>query len=308
MTASVRVCFFRWKWIVYPLSSIFEEFAIKIIKTVKEIQTRSEMLRKEGRVISFVPTMGFLHEGHLALLREGRRLGDDLILSIFVNPTQFGPGEDYESYPRDFEKDFELARKEGVDVVFTPTKDELYGDRFQTHVALESLTKHLCGLSRPSHFKGVATVVAKLFNIVKPHIAVFGQKDFQQLAIIRQMVSDLDFDIEIKGVQTVREKDGLAMSSRNAGLAPEQRKTALCLYSSLVKSRERIQEGEKNASALIQEMKVYIISRFETEIDYISICDPDTLDDVDKIERPVLIALAVKVGKTRLIDNMIISP
>ena len=285
-----------------------EEFAIKIIETAKEIQTRSEMLRKEGRVIAFVPTMGFLHEGHLALLKEGRRLGDDLILSIFVNPTQFGPGEDYESYPRNLEKDFELARKEGVDVVFTPTKEELYGDRFQTYVALENLPKHLCGLSRPSHFKGVATVVAKLFNIVKPHIAIFGQKDFQQLAIIRQMVSDLNFDIEIRGVQTVREKDGLAMSSRNAYLTPGQRKTALCLYSSLVRSRERIQEGEKDASTLIREMTAYISSRFKKGIDYISICDPDTLDDVDKIEGPILIALAVKVGKTRLIDNMVISP
>jgi pantoate--beta-alanine ligase len=252
--------------------------------------------------------MGFLHEGHLALLKEGRRLGDDLILSIFVNPTQFAPGEDYESYPRNFEKDFELARKEGVDVVFTPTREELYGDRFQTYVALESLPKHLCGLSRPSHFKGVATVVAKLFNIVKPHIAVFGQKDFQQLAIIRQMVRDLNFDIEIRGVQTIREKDGLAMSSRNAYLTPGQRKTALCLYSSLVRSRERIQEGEKDASTLIREMTAYINSRFKTGIDYISICDPDTLDDVDKIEGPILIALAVKVGKTRLIDNIIISP
>lgn len=285
-----------------------EEFAIKIIETAKEIQTRSEVLRKEGRVIAFVPTMGFLHEGHLALLKEGRRLGDDLILSIFVNPTQFVPGEDYESYPRNFDKDFELARKEGVDVVFTPTREELYGDRFQTYVALESLPKHLCGLSRPSHFKGVATVVAKLFNIVKPHIAVFGQKDFQQLAIIRQMVRDLNFDIEIRGVQTIREKDGLAMSSRNAYLTPGQRKTALCLYSSLVRSRERIQEGEKDASTLIREMTAYINSRFKTGIDYISICDPDTLDDVDKIEGPILIALAVKVGKTRLIDNIIISP
>jgi len=252
--------------------------------------------------------MGFLHEGHLALLKEGRRMGDDLILSIFVNPTQFAPGEDYESYPRNFEKDLELARKEGVDVVFTPTREELYSDRFQTYVALESLPKHLCGLSRPSHFKGVATVVAKLFNIVKPHIAIFGQKDFQQLAIIRQMANDLNFNIEIRGVQTFREKDGLAMSSRNAYLTPEQRKTALCLYSSLVKSRERIQEGEKNVSTLIREMSSYITSRFETEIDYISICDPDTLDDVDKIEGPILIALAVKVGKTRLIDNMVISP
>ncbi len=266
------------------------------------------MLRNEGRVIAFVPTMGFLHEGHLALLKEGRQICDDLILSIFVNPTQFAPGEDYESYPRNFEKDLELARRAGVDVVFNPKREELYGDRFQTHIALESLPKHLCGLSRPTHFKGVATVVAKLFNIVKPHIAIFGQKDFQQLAIIKQMAIDLNFDIEIRGVPTVREKDGLAMSSRNAYLTPEQRKTALCLYSSLVKSRERIQEGEKDASTLIQEMSSYIGSRFETEIDYISICDRDTLDDVDQIKGPVLIALAVKVGKTRLIDNMVISP
>lgn len=259
-------------------------------------------------MIAFVPTMGFLHEGHLALLREGRRLSDDLILSIFVNPTQFAPGEDYESYPRNFEKDLELARRAGVDVVFSPTREELYGNRFQTYISLENLPKHLCGLSRPTHFKGVATVVAKLFHIVKPHIAIFGQKDFQQLAIIKQMAMDLNFDIEIRGVPTVREKDGLAMSSRNAYLTPEQRKTALCLYSSLVKSRERIQKGEKNASILIQEMSSDIGSRFETEIDYISICDCDTLDEVDQIKGPILIALAVKVGKTRLIDNMVISP
>jgi len=259
-------------------------------------------------VIAFVPTMGFLHEGHLALLREGRRLGDDLILSIFVNPTQFGPGEDFESYPKNLEKDFDLARKEGVDVVFVPTVTELYGDGFQTYVTLETLPEHLCGLSRPSHFRGVATVVAKLFNIVKPHIAIFGQKDFQQLAIIRKMTNDLNFDIEIRGVQTIREKDGLAMSSRNAYLTPEQRKTALCLYNSLLQSRERIQKGEKKASALIREMATYINSQAETAIDYISICNPDTLDDVDQIEGPILVALAVKVGRTRLIDNMVIVP
>lgn len=288
--------------------SISEEFAIETIKTAKEIQTRSEVLRKEGKVIAFVPTMGFLHEGHLALLREGRQLGDDLILSIFVNPTQFGPGEDYESYPKNSENDFKLARYEGVDVVFIPTAKELYGDGFQTYVTLESLPKHLCGVSRPSHFNGVATVVAKLFNIVKPHIAIFGQKDFQQLAIIRQMTMDLNFDIEIRGVQTIREKDGLAMSSRNVYLTPEQRKTALCLYSSLVNSREKIQKGEKKASVLIREITAYITSQAETEVDYISICDPDTLEDVDQIKGPILIALAVKVGKTRLIDNMVIAP
>jgi pantoate--beta-alanine ligase len=252
--------------------------------------------------------MGFLHEGHLALLREGRRLGSDLVLSIFVNPTQFGPEEDFESYPRNLERDFDLARKEGVDVVFTPTREALYENRFQTYITLENLPKHLCGLSRPSHFRGVATVVAKLFNIVKPHIAIFGEKDFQQLAVIRQMVRDLHFDVDIRGVQTVREKDGLAMSSRNAHLTPGQRETALCLYSGLVKSKERIRKGEKKASAIIQEMTDHIASRRETEIDYISVCDPDTLDDVDTIEGPVLIALAVKVGETRLIDNMVIAP
>ena len=191
---------------------------IEIITSSINAQKTLEKIRLKGQTISFVPTMGFLHEGHLSLLREGRKKSDCLVLSIFVNPTQFGPGEDLDAYPQDTEKDLALAEKEGVDIVFMPGSDELYSVRFQTYVQLEKLPHYLCGISRPTHFRGVATIVTKLFNIIKPHIAIFGQKDFQQLAIIRQMVLDLNFDIEIIGVPTVREKDGLAMSSRNAYL------------------------------------------------------------------------------------------
>lgn len=285
-----------------------EETTIKIIATVKEMQARSESIRNLGKRIAFVPTMGFLHEGHCSLLKMGRSSCDDLVLSIFVNPTQFGPGEDYESYPRDMEKDLRMAEKEGVDAVFTPSREELYGSNFQTGIELEKLPNHLCGLSRPSHFQGVALIVTKLFNIVKPHVAIFGEKDFQQLAIIRQMTRDLDFDIQIMGSAIVREKDGLAMSSRNAYLSTEQRQTALCLFTALQKAKKAVEHGAKNASTIIDEITSFIRNHPETEIDYISICDPQTLDSVDNIQKPVLMALAVKVGKTRLIDNMILSP
>jgi pantoate--beta-alanine ligase len=252
--------------------------------------------------------MGFLHDGHCSLLRKGRSSCDDLVLSIFVNPTQFGPGEDYDLYPRDLEKDLQLAEKEGVDAVFTPDREALFGKNFQTGIELKQLPKHLCGLSRPSHFQGVALVVTKLFNIVKPHVAIFGEKDFQQLAIIRQMARDLDFDIQIEGGAIVREADGLAMSSRNTYLSPEQRKTALCLYKALQQSKKMVEQGEKNSAHIINEMTIFIHRHEETQIDYISICDPETLDDINHINGPVLMALAVKVGKTRLIDNMILSP
>jgi len=272
------------------------------------MQARSESIRNQGKKIVFVPTMGFLHDGHCSLLRKGRSLYDDLVLSIFVNPTQFGPGEDYDSYPKDMKKDFQLAEKEGVDAVFTPTKEELYGNNFQTIIELDKLPNHLCGISRPSHFQGVALVVTKLFNIVKPHVAIFGEKDFQQLAIIRQMVRDLDFDIQIEGGAIVRETDGLAMSSRNAYLTPEQRKIALCLYETLQKSKVMVEKGEKDTSMIINEMTAFINNYQETEIGYISISDPDTLETIDSINGPALMALAVKVGKTRLIDNMILTP
>lgn len=281
---------------------------IKVITTTTEMQEYSDRMRSLGKTIAFVPTMGFLHEGHLALIKEGRKLGDNLVVSIFVNPSQFSPEEDFESYPRDFDKDFELLQKECVDVIFYPDKKDLYQDGFQTYVELENLPKHLCGISRPIFFRGVATVVTKLFNIVKPHIAIFGSKDFQQLAVIRWMVRDLNFDIKIIGFSTVREPDGLAMSSRNSYLTPEQRINALSLYKSLKQSKKLVESGIKDAKKIIDAAYALIKSHPETVIDYIAICDPETLADMETIDRPALMALAVNVGKTRLIDNMILNP
>lgn len=272
------------------------------------MQARSDKMRCQGKTIVFVPTMGFLHEGHLSLMREGKNHGEDLIVSIFVNPTQFGPGEDLETYPRDLERDLELVRKEGVSAVFIPDVTEIYGERYQTYVELEKLPKHLCGISRPVFLKGVATVVTKLFNIVKPHVAIFGQKDYQQLTVIRQMVRDLNLDVNIIGSPTVREPDGLAMSSRNTYLTPEQRLSALSLYKSLQKAQHLVENGLRDAAAIIETATALIRSYPETEIDYIAVCDPDTLDDLTTIDRPALMALAVKVGKARLIDNMILKP
>lgn len=272
------------------------------------MQERSDRLRREGKTIVLVPTMGYLHEGHMTLVREGKKRGDDLVVSIFVNPTQFGPGEDLEKYPRDMERDAALCRKEGVDAIFNPEALDVYGDRFQTYVKLEKLPNHLCGISRPIHFRGVATVVTKLFNMVKPHIAIFGQKDYQQLLVIKQMVEDLNFDIEIIGVPTVREFDGLAMSSRNVYLTTDQRKTALSLSQTMNEAQRLIDDGTKLASTIIETAGKTILSHPETTIDYISICDPETLDDIQIIDKPALMALAVKVGSTRLIDNRILTP
>lgn len=272
------------------------------------MQARSDQSRREGKTIVFVPTMGYLHEGHLSLMREGLRHGNDLVVSIFVNPTQFGPGEDLDKYPRDIERDLELCRKESVNAIFAPDEKEVYGLRNQTYVSLEELPHHLCGISRPVHFRGVATVVAKLFNIVKPHVAVFGKKDFQQLVIIRQMVQDLNFDIKIVGAPIVREPDGVAMSSRNTYLTPEQRTSALSLSKSLQNAHRLIENGEKDAAQIIEASSRLILSHPETVIDYIAVCDPETLDDVKSIQKPVLMALAVKIGTTRLIDNMILEP
>lgn len=270
------------------------------------MQERAERLRQDNRKIAFVPTMGFLHEGHLSLMKEGRKHADELVISIFVNPTQFGPGEDLDSYPRALARDLELAEKAGVDTVFTPDASELYPDGFQTYVELTTLPNHLCGLSRPVFLKGVATVVTKLFHIVKPHMAVFGEKDFQQLAVIRRMVRDLHFEIDIIGGPTVREADGLAMSSRNSYLSPEQRPSSLSLYKALTAAGEQVKNGITDAAEIIRKATELIQSFPETEIDYISVCDPDTLDELETIDRPALMALAVMVGKTRLIDNMII--
>jgi pantoate--beta-alanine ligase len=230
------------------------------------------------------------------------------VVSIFVNPAQFGPNEDLASYPRNIKRDLELLKKEGVDIAFIPDGKEIYQKGFQTYVELKNLPNHLCGLSRPVFFRGVATVVTKLFNIVKPHFAVFGQKDFQQLLIIKQMVKDLNFDIEIIGAPIVREKDGLAMSSRNSYLSPEQKIHALLLYKALKKAGKILKNGVKDSSKIIEEATALIKSRPDTSIDYIKICDPETLEDVEIIEKPALMALAVEVGATRLIDNMILNP
>lgn len=281
---------------------------IKVIKTIEEMQRTADRIRCDGKRIAFVPTMGFLHEGHLSLMRIGRQEADLLVASIFINPAQFGPNEDLDTYPSDLDRDLRLCRIEKVDIVFAPERTELYGTGHQTYVRLERLPEHLCGLSRPVFFSGVATVVSKLFHIVKPHVAVFGQKDYQQLLVIRQMVRELNFDIEIVAGPTVRETDGLAMSSRNNYLTEKQRPAALSLYKTLNLAKELVESGITQTSRIRDRAEAVISGYPETEIDYLTICDPETLEDVERIEGPVLMALAVKVASTRLIDNMILRP
>ena len=279
---------------------------MKLIETIDAMHRQCEELRLSGKTIALVPTMGFFHEGHLELMRVGRRLADILAISIFVNPTQFGPSEDFQAYPRDMEGDLAGARDVGVDLVFAPSVQEMYPDDHQTKISVESVTKHLCGLSRPGHFDGVTTVVAKLFNIAKPNLALFGEKDYQQLTAVKRMVKDLDMDIQIIGVPTVREPDGLAMSSRNTYLNPEERKSALCIKKSLDLAREMFGQGEKDAQRIKEAVENLILSYPLNEIDYINICDPMSLEDVARIKEKALLALAVRVGKARLIDNCLI--
>jgi len=250
--------------------------------------------------------MGFFHEGHLELMRVGKRHSDKLIISIFVNPLQFGLNEDYEEYPRDMEGDLSKAREVGVDIVFMPPSEEVYPNGFQTNVTVEKLTKHLCGLSRPGHFDGVTTVIAKFFNIIRPHLAIFGQKDYQQLTVISRMVEDLNLDIQIIGVSIVRDADGMAMSSRNKYLSHEQRKSALSLKKSLDMANEMFSHGEKSAAKIKKAVENLILSHPLTKIDYINICHPITLDEIESVDGESILALAVKIGKTRLIDNCLI--
>ncbi len=270
------------------------------------MQQHSDSLRVSGKRIGFVPTMGFLHEGHLSLLRIAKEKCDELFLSIFVNPTQFGPNEDLDSYPRNLERDLELVEKEGVTAVFVPTDKTLYQDNYQTFVELEKLPAHLCGLSRPVFFRGVATVVSQLFNIVKPHVAVFGEKDFQQLAIIRQLVRDLKFDVEILGGPIVREPDGLAMSSRNAYLKENQREAALTLSKVLVEAQRMVATGKVDSVTIEKIARETFAAYPSIDVDYISICDPETLDEIDVVKTQALMALAVNLEGTRLIDNSVL--
>lgn len=279
---------------------------MKVIKTAAEMQQHCRDIRESGRTIAFIPTMGFFHEGHLELMRVGRKTADRTVISIFVNPIQFGPNEDFEAYPRDTAGDLAKADEVGVDTAFLPPVEEIYPKGFQTKVSVNGLTRFLCGASRPGHFDGVTTVVAKLFHLTLPHYAVFGRKDFQQLTVIRRMVKDLDMGIEVIGVPTYREPDGLAMSSRNSYLNPEERKSALCLKESLDLSGTLVEGGEKDSRRILKAVNDLILSHPYTDIDYTHICDPMTLEDVDKIEGESLLALAVKVGKTRLIDNRLL--
>ena len=280
---------------------------MKIVKTVKGMKEIIRDLKKQGKIIGFVPTMGYLHEGHLSLIRESVRKADNTVVSIFVNPTQFGPNEDYERYPRDIERDEDLLIEEKADYLFYPSVKEMYPEDYKTYVEVKELQDKLCGRSRPGHFRGVCTIVLKLFNIVQPDIAFFGQKDAQQAIIIKRMVRDLNLDVEIKVLPIVREKDGLAMSSRNAYLNPEQRKSATVLYKSLKLARGLIEKGERNANTIISKMKELIDAEPLAKIDYIEIVDLEELNPLEEIKDKALIALAIYVGKTRLIDNIIVN-
>jgi pantoate--beta-alanine ligase len=276
-----------------------------VITSVHQMKDYSARARTANKKIAFVPTMGFLHEGHLSLMREGKKRGDILIVSIFVNPTQFGPSEDFEKYPRDFDRDSRMAERVGVDVLFAPEAREMYPSDHQTFIRVTEVTRGLCGKSRPTHFQGVATVVAMLFNIVRPHVALFGEKDYQQLITIQQMVKDLQMDVEVVGMPTVREPDGLAMSSRNSYLKPDERKAALSLHRSLECAREWISKGEDRARSLTKEVSEVIQSEPLVKMDYVEVCDARTLEPVDRIDRDVVIAVAAYVGKVRLIDNWV---
>ena len=279
---------------------------MRVTRAIAETRAAVTAARRSGRRIGFVPTMGCLHAGHLSLVEAARRDDAFVVVSIFVNPTQFGPNEDYARYPRDEAGDLTQCRQAGVDLVFVPTADDMYSAGSTTTIGVARLTDTLCGPCRPGHFDGVATVVAKLFNIVQPDRAYFGQKDVQQLAVIRRMTRDLDIPVEIVGCPTVREPDGLAMSSRNAMLSPDERHRAIVLYRALCDARERVRTGEHEVRAIIEHMRRIVNEGSPARIDYISVVDPDTLQPLEKIEGPALAALAVRIGTTRLIDNMLV--
>ncbi len=278
---------------------------MKIVKTVDEVRAQVKEWRKEGLSVGLVPTMGYLHEGHQSLIKKSVEQNDRTVVSVFVNPMQFGPTEDLESYPRDLEADARLVESTGGDLIFNPEPEEMYKDGFCSFVNMTGLPDALCGLTRPVHFKGVCTVVNKLFNIVKPDRAYFGEKDAQQLAIIMRMVKDLNMDIEIVGCPIIREADGLAKSSRNIYLTPEERKAAVILSKSVALGKKMVAEGEKDAKKIVTAMKELINSEPLATIDYVEMVDMDTMKAIDEVRGHVLCAMAVKFGKARLIDNFI---
>jgi pantoate--beta-alanine ligase len=279
---------------------------MQIFDTVSGLRAFLAAPRRAGKRIGLVPTMGYLHAGHLSLVSAARRECEVVVLSIFVNPKQFGPQEDFATYPRDMEGDLRQAREAGVDAVFAPAVEEMYPPGFLTEVTVHELTAPLCGASRPGHFTGVTTVVAKLLNIVGPERAYFGQKDYQQVTVLRQMVTDLCMPLEVITCPTVREPDGLAMSSRNAYLNPAERQAALVLARALHLAEERLAQGERQGARLTTTLRDYIAQEPLARMDYVAVCDPQTLREVEQISGPVLVALAVYIGKTRLIDNAVL--
>lgn len=279
---------------------------MELFSTIAAVRAWSKGARKAGKRVGLVPTMGYLHDGHLTLMREARKQCDLVVVSIFVNPTQFGPNEDFARYPRDFDRDLNLCRSLGVDAIFHPSVEEIYPQPYLTYVNVEKITDTLCGASRPGHFRGVATVVTKLLNIVQPDAAFFGQKDAQQVTVIQRMVTDLNMDVEIVPVATVREADGLAMSSRNVYLGEAERQGALVLSRALNLAKSLAEAGEREARSIQQRMLDLITAESLATVDYVEIVDRQTLQPIDRLDRPALAAVAVKFGKTRLIDNVLL--
>lgn len=279
---------------------------MKVVNTIAEVRDSVKAWKREGLCVGLVPTMGYLHEGHQSLMKAARGDCDRVVVSVFVNPMQFGPGEDLESYPRDMNRDMAVCEEAGVDLIFHPEPSEMYHDDFSSFVDMNTLTGNLCGKTRPVHFRGVCTVVSKLFHIVTPDRAYFGQKDAQQLAVIRHMAADLNEDIEIVGCPIIRESDGLAKSSRNTYLDARERTAALCLSRAVFAGQKMVSDGEKDAAKIRQAMVEIIEAEPLAKIDYVQLVDFGTLEDTDFIEGPVLAAMAVYIGKTRLIDNFIV--
>ncbi len=279
---------------------------MKIIRTIDEMKAWSRRTRREGIVLGLVPTMGYLHEGHLRLVRESLNTCDRTVVSIFVNPKQFRPNEDLESYPRNLETDREKLERLGVDVLFAPSEGEMYPEGYKTYVNVEEITDHLCGKSRPGFFRGVTTIVLKLFHIIQPDRAFFGEKDRQQLEVIRKMVRDLNLDVQIAKLPIIREPDGLAMSSRNQYLEADDRKSALALHQALEHARRLVEEGESSARKIRSEVREIIEKQDQARVDYISVCDPEKFEELERIQGEAVVALAVHIGKARLIDNCLI--
>ena len=279
---------------------------MKIVSTVEQVREEVKKWRQQGLTVGLVPTMGYLHEGHKSLIDKAVAQNDKVVVSVFVNPIQFGPTEDLATYPRDLERDAALCEDAGAALIFHPEKEDMYFDDFCTYIDMDGLTKGLCGKTRPIHFRGVCTVVGKLFNIVHPDRAYFGQKDAQQLAVVRRMVRDLNFDLEIVGCPIVREEDGLAKSSRNTYLSEEERKAAVILHKGLVKGEEMVSAGEKDVKKVLDAITEIIESEPLARIDYVEAVDFDNIETIDTIEGSVLVAVAVYIGKTRLIDNFIV--